>query len=721
MKKKKKDTSPHPVNESLIAKLLKNEFSQDNITKSQFLFFLLIAYTFSLLCRLIWVYKYSRYEQLYWNGEFIPLTHDSFYFAKQALDAIQKGIPPTEALSIFTVYLAKILPFIPFESLIFYMPAVVGSLIVLPMLLIGRLFNLSRLGFISALLASITVSYYNRTMVGYYDTDMLNITLPLLVLYSIMGSILKRNLTYLFLAVLTTLLFSWWYVASIYLIILIVIISFCYLLVFDRENAYGFITILLILISSLNIPLIYRISGICIISSFFIYFKDRGMKVVIYSYLISIITAILLALSLSNIMMIFEKYMQLINIFFIKKSNTGLQYLDFTSLTGELEKTSFLELAHRISGNVIVFILSVVGLVFLLRKHPIFILIMPLFILGLTAFIWGARYTVYAIPICAFSFGYLILLFSSVIDRKKISYFILLLLLAFPLTFNIKHIIEYENPIVLTKKDIEALTYLKGIAGDNDYVYSWWDYGYAVQYYTGLKTLTDGSRNLRNGYIESLILTTDNQRLAYNLTKESSYLYDITKSESLLEEMINKLLSKKIENPDDIISFMSSQDYKIKNKGEFRVYLFLPYQMISIFDNIIKYSNRSLLTGRKKYDSVFYPFYNIEQDGKKLVLGNKAYIDLSSMEAVIDKENYQIKDFYLINDKNDTTKEITKKTYNPLSNIIILYLKRHHTLIMLDYKTFNSLFVQLFVFQKNDSNYFSVVFSKPYVKIYTLN
>ncbi len=80
-------------------------------------------------------------------------------------------------LSRVTALLVKILPF-SFETIILWLPAFFGSLLVLPIMLIARVLNMEYAGFIGALLGGITWSYYNRTMVGYYDTDMLTIVLP---------------------------------------------------------------------------------------------------------------------------------------------------------------------------------------------------------------------------------------------------------------------------------------------------------------------------------------------------------------------------------------------------------------------------------------------------------------------------------------------------------------------------------------------------------------
>jgi translation initiation factor IF-3 len=58
------------------------------------------------------------------------------------------------------------------------MPAFFGSLVVIPIILIGRAFEKTEIGFFAAVFASITYSYYNRTMAGYYDSDMFALIMP---------------------------------------------------------------------------------------------------------------------------------------------------------------------------------------------------------------------------------------------------------------------------------------------------------------------------------------------------------------------------------------------------------------------------------------------------------------------------------------------------------------------------------------------------------------
>ena len=62
----------------------------------------------------------------------------------------------------------------------------------IPIVLIGRLYGSSLWGFLSACLARITHSYYNRTLAGYYDTDMFSITAPAFAMYFLLAASRKR-------------------------------------------------------------------------------------------------------------------------------------------------------------------------------------------------------------------------------------------------------------------------------------------------------------------------------------------------------------------------------------------------------------------------------------------------------------------------------------------------------------------------------------------------
>lgn len=75
-----------------------------------------------------------------------------------------------------------------------------SSIIAIPLVLIGNLYGKLFWGLSAALLGAIAYSYYNRTMAGYYDTDMFSIWLPVFALYFMLRSIEKSSWAMLFYA-----------------------------------------------------------------------------------------------------------------------------------------------------------------------------------------------------------------------------------------------------------------------------------------------------------------------------------------------------------------------------------------------------------------------------------------------------------------------------------------------------------------------------------------
>ena len=164
---------------------------------------ILIAYTFSFLIRMIWVWQFKDTSSFYWNGQLMINTNDGYFFAS-AVEYLLNGthadnprvyiaIDSYPGMVYFSYLLAKFTP-MSLETTILYAPTIISSLIVVPMILVGRLLKLPWVGFLSALVGSIGWSYYNRTMTGYYDTDMFSILLQFTVLYLFLSTLHSRKL-----------------------------------------------------------------------------------------------------------------------------------------------------------------------------------------------------------------------------------------------------------------------------------------------------------------------------------------------------------------------------------------------------------------------------------------------------------------------------------------------------------------------------------------------
>ena len=221
---------------------MKLQLPNESLNTKTVILFIVIAYLFSLSMRYLWVIDIQSVGSFYWNHQLMINTNDGYFFAEGARDILTGThqandlSPINEPISLLTAWLSKIIP-VSFETLILYMPSFIGSLIVIPLILIGRTLGQTTLGFIAALLASITHSYYNRTMTGYYDTDMLTIVLPLFALYFMLLAITHQRNRFLIPITLAFALYQWWYPQSYSVNTALLVAMLLYTVLFDRSKS----------------------------------------------------------------------------------------------------------------------------------------------------------------------------------------------------------------------------------------------------------------------------------------------------------------------------------------------------------------------------------------------------------------------------------------------------------------------------------------------------
>ncbi len=112
-------------------------------------------------------------------------------------------------------------------------------------------------GVVASLLAVSAPGYYIRTMGGYFDSDMLNITLPALTVWSLIKLVKSRSNKDIFLPAVFTALYSWWYVSSYSLNLSLLITFVLYTLVADRRNDVNYKAAILMAVALIRFD--YRI------------------------------------------------------------------------------------------------------------------------------------------------------------------------------------------------------------------------------------------------------------------------------------------------------------------------------------------------------------------------------------------------------------------------------------------------------------------------------
>ena len=709
------------------------------------LLYIFIAYSFSVLMRMIWLYQFNGYEPFMFNGQFMINTNDGYLWAEGARDLLSGTTinpnaeeffdkfhqfndrsPVASAGSQLTALFANILPF-SFESIILFMPVFLSSLVVVPMILIAKDLKNLNMGLIAALLASIAWSYYNRTMVGYYDTDMLNIVLPMFLLWSIIWAIDTKKDIYLLVVALDILVYRWWYPQSYSLEFAFFGLILAYTLIFDRKNNYNYKLLAIMMFSMMNIDGFIRLP---VVVAIYYAFKQEKFDKYIYYILGFAVIGFFVSGGFSPI---WGKLQPYIFAGAVSVGEEGLKLHFFTVMQTirEAGHISFETFANRISGHTIIFILSLVGYLYLMYKHKIMIFALPLVGLGFLASVGGLRFTIYAVPILAFGIAFLITETSSKMPTEKLK---ILSLIAFTLAVlypNYKHIDAYKVPTVFNKDEVKVLDILKTKADREDYVVSWWDYGYPIRYYADVKTLGDGGKHSGSVNFPLSFMLTHTQKEAAQMARlDVEYTEKTFKFLKEHEQEIkdkNFTIFSNIEQMTTDYGFKDTNDFlatlrtDIKLPAKTRdIYFFLPFKMLNILPTVNLFSNINLMTGAQSKAPFIFISRNFKDTDKLLQLGSNVSLNKQDMSMNIGKNRVNLRRFVKTRYDKQMKHIVNTQLINFTADLSLIYMSSYNTFLLVDEKTYNSLYIQLMVLENYDNNLFEKVVTNPYAKVYKL-
>ena len=685
-----------------------------------------LAYAFSFLIRMIWVYQFHDDPNFFWNGQLMINTNDGYFFASGAqkelfgLHEANPRVPSVWAYGVvfFTTLFAKITPF-SLETIILYMPAVISSLVVVPIILIARLYKKTLWGFFAALLGSIAWSYYNRTMTGYYDSDMFSAMAPMFILYFLMKSTLDFNLRSALYAAIAIVLYPFLYDQGQAIVYVMGMLYGAYMVWYHRNENVTYASLCLIFLAlipfkvfGIDAPYHYVLQVIAVFAAYMVLRNNiypQRQKMLMYTAAFLFIAFLLLGNVLGLIIGKVASYIV------TGTAAEGLHYYSVNQTVREAGHIPFSVFANRISGSSFGVIIALLGYAVLVFRHRAFILALPLVGIGIFALFGGLRFTVYAVPVAALSAVYL---FYVIGEQFKHKYAPLLLMAAgtvimlFP---NITHIIAYKVPTVLNKAEVEDLAKLDTLAQGKDYTLAWWDYGYPIWYYSDTSTLIDGGKHNNDNFIVSKILQTTSDELAANLSRLAVETY----VKSGYKLVTRTLFDAKEKDPNLILSELETSSYPLPAKTR-DVYLYLPYRMLNIFPTVALFGNLDLKSGKKLRNIIFYPARAVSKKKGQVQLSNGIVLDLEKGTIRLGGQAQPLQG--LLVTQNDSKGHITVEgqRFHQEGSLSVIYMKSYGQFIVLDNETLNSLYVRMFILGKYDKNLFELVVASPYSRIYRL-
>ncbi|MDR1976754.1 MAG: peptide transporter [Campylobacteraceae bacterium] len=746
-------------------------------TKSIYIFALIaFAFLFSVGVRFTWVYWANNTidgSYLKWNNEFMVTTNDSYFWAEGARDLIycdrdnasmgeyyQQNChqendlsPVNEALPKITHVLYDILPF-SLETIMFYLSAFAGSLLVIPFILIGKRLHLLLAGFVASLIASIGTSYYSRTVLGYYDTDVFNLFFPMLLVWSLSLALKTQEKKYLLLTGLEIVVYRWCYPSSYSLEFAffgLVGVYTVYMLITERmenkklrvsevlflkQNVSNYQLLSIMLIGMMGAPFMARITGVVIL--YLIALRKEFEKFALYIFAASVVIFFITGgiNPIAN---------QLAGYIFQRGGTIADGALHFYSVAQTIVEARTIEpseIASKISGNIPLFVLSIIGYAWLCLRQPVMLLMLPLLGIG-TVVAWsgGLRFAMYAIPVTAFGMGFFIFrvteLISAYIKGRVDALLTSLVFVCIMTTSSLYPLVKtawgYRTGAVFSIEEVSLLEEFGKNVSREDYVVTWWDYGYPIRYYSDVKTLIDGAKHSGDvNFPVSFALSHDQKsaanmaRLDVEYTEKRAQILKDNQSSSIPGNNVAWFMKEYgFENSNDFVLSLKT-DIKLPEKTR-DIYFYLPYRMLDIYPTIMSFSHLDLMSGAPR-PPFFFISRNFEDTGATLLLDKNAgknyfYIDKQQNMLITpapDRKSIPLKRFVVAGYGENGTlhKNIQNMRYDGIYSIV--FLRSYGVFLVVNEEMYNSLYFKLFFLEEYDENLFEFVVGNPYAKIYKL-
>ena len=597
------------------------------------------------------------------------------------------------------------------------MPAVISSLVVIPMILIARLYKQTLWGFFAALLGSIAWSYYNRTMTGYYDTDMFSAMAPMFILFFLMKSTIDFNLKSALYAAIAIAIYPFLYDAGLSIVYAMGIMYALYMMFYHRVENTTYLSLILIFVSLLPFPLVaplgYIVKIVVLIGLYFILNKTSLEQ---KTWMIITGLLFLAFLFFGNVFSLILA--KIAGYTTTGTKQVGLHFYGVAQTVREAGQIPFSTFANRISGSHIGVFVAFVGYVTLVIKHRAFILALPLIGIGAFALLGGLRFTVYAVPMAAMGAIYLFFVLGDFFKDKKLKYVFIVFATAMMIYPNITHVINYKVPTVLNKTEVQDLVKLDKISDAKDYTLTWWDYGYPIWYYSNTNTLIDGGKHNNDNFIISKIMQTSSPELAANLSRLAVETY-VDSNYSIVSDTLFKNEKKDQVDPNLLLSELENGAYILPKKTR-DIYLYLPFRMLNIFPTVAVFGNLDLTTGKAERKIVFYPAYAVQNAQGKIKLNNGIVFDSKKGQITLGKQKKDVKFFIGTQNTKDGKVQLQSQLYHVDGEFAVVYMKSYNRFVVMDMETFKSMYVQMFILGKYDKKLFELVVSSPYSKIYKL-
>lgn len=641
-----------------------------------------IAYIFSVFSRFSLYYKAKENPDFSIENKIVPIwTADAGLYggyAKEILSGANLPFNSEYAAGHLIAFVASASS-LDLDAVMFFIPAFLASLIVIPIILLGRLYQMPIVGFAAALLGSIGSNYYYRTHLGYADTDMLIFPLSFLILYALCALSHTKNLFYAILAVLFSAALLGWYHSAKPLVFGFFLFFIAYSLVFDLKDLKANKPYRFFILGSIA-SLVAAISVFGLQSSFY----ARALEYFNKPKTLSITDA----------------------------SGAKLEMDAMLGWVSESGSFDFWESLQYIGGHWIFVALGIVGAVALFFKHKSFLFIWIPLIVGLFSFKLGIRFATFAVIPIWFGVAYLLSFAAQKLDARlgRISVnSVLIMLFALLLAFNLKQAQNYNSIIkpVLDANEARMLRFISAHADKNNVLISWWDVGWPMRYFSNLNPLVDNGKFDIDTSVCASVFLSPNPIFSANAAGYFANSY----AQSGYDGYVLDKEAKK-QNLGSLINSLESKEFQLKKETD--VYF---YFSDSLIDKLPVISKFAILGSALKQDRLlqYFPVAKPFSQNDRYIYAPDFALDRQKGKiATKDGKEGPVSGFFI----SDGEKFSYQRFFPNADYNIIVYKNKH--IIVADNASLNSFFVKGYLLNSYDKTLFDVASQTQTSKILKL-
>ena len=366
-------------------------------------------------------------------------------------------------------------------------------------------------------------------------------------------------------------------------------------------------------------------------------------------------------------------------------------------------------------------VVGLAGFVLVLFRRPGALFLLPLAALGLLSTKLGGRMVMFGAPVVAVGLTLPLYWLLQRLLRADLrgavagaaTSCILLALLVAPFADMIQAI--SQGPII-NRRHAEALTRARTMTPEDAKLWLWWDWGYAAHHFARRSTIADGAQHAGPSlYLPAAVFATDNARFARQLIRYTAKLGNEPGNvfEGLDGRAAQALMDK----------LRSSETPLVEAKG--RLFVVVSFEMLRLGFWISNFGNWNFVTRQGEGGALsIVPqalAYRLDT-GEVRLEGSTSTIYASSIsvfeETGVTRRNY-VQEWFDAHPK--ATPEEQKEFLSGRRNVNFLFNRVTDEKLAVDQGLYNSLMVQLLVGDPQDprfSPYFKLVYDNVFARIY---